>query len=99
MPDAVFDRAYEVRVVDLPQVKEIRVTYRYPKWTGLQTVSEEHGGDLRALEGTQATLSMRTLVTCGDEALAFAVEGLPVLVVGVPPAACEPPAACVPPAT
>jgi hypothetical protein len=50
---------YKVRVVDLPQVKEIDVTYNYPKWTGLKPVSEEHSGDLRALEGTDAKIEIQ----------------------------------------
>src|SRR5438270_744380 len=49
---------YKVRVVDLPAVKGIRVTYRYPKWTGMKAVTEEHSGDLRALEGTDAELEV-----------------------------------------
>lgn len=31
---------YTLRVLDLPSVKEIHVTYHYPKWTGLKPVSE-----------------------------------------------------------
>ena len=54
----VKSKQYTFRVVDLPAVKQIQVTYRYPKWTGLQEVSEEHGGDLRALEGTDADLTV-----------------------------------------
>src|ERR1035437_1876079 len=34
------------------------VTYHYPKWTGMQMVSEEQAGDLRALEGTDAELTV-----------------------------------------
>ncbi len=49
---------YKVRVVDLPSVKSIRVTYRYPKWTGMKPVMEEHSGDLRAIEGTDAALEV-----------------------------------------
>ncbi len=45
-------------MVDLPGVKQIRVTYRYPHWTGLQNVVDEHGGDLRAVEGTDADLEI-----------------------------------------
>jgi hypothetical protein len=52
-------RHYKVRVVDLPSVKQMRVTYHYPKWTGIQPVTEEHGGDLRAIEGTNAELTVR----------------------------------------
>jgi hypothetical protein len=50
---------YKVHVVDLPQVKEIGVTYNYPKWTGLKPVAEEHSGDLRALEGTDAKIEIQ----------------------------------------
>ena len=45
-------------VVDLPTVKQIQVTYHYPAWTGLKQVSEEHGGDLRAIEGTEAEIQV-----------------------------------------
>jgi Domain of unknown function (DUF4175) len=49
---------YKVRVVDLPSVKNIRVTYRYPQWTRMKTVVEEHSGDLRAIEGTDAQIEV-----------------------------------------
>jgi hypothetical protein len=49
---------YKVRVVDLPSVKEIHVTYHYPKWTGMKPVAEEHSGDLRAIEGTDAAIEV-----------------------------------------
>jgi hypothetical protein len=51
-------RHFNLRVVDLPAVKQIRVTYRFPSWTGLKSAVEEHGGDLRAVEGTQADLEV-----------------------------------------
>src|SRR5215469_398898 len=51
---------YKVRVVDLPAVKEIQVTYHYPAWTGMRPVTEEHSGDLRALEGTDAGIQIKT---------------------------------------
>ncbi|KAA6458355.1 DUF4175 family protein [Acidobacteria bacterium AB60] len=50
---------YRIRVVDLPSVKDIRVIYKYPAWTGLKTVTEEHSGDLRAIEGTQAQIELQ----------------------------------------
>jgi hypothetical protein len=49
---------YKVRVVDLPSVKGMRVTYQYPKWTGMKPVTEEHSGDLRAIEGTDAAVDI-----------------------------------------
>jgi hypothetical protein len=55
---ALHSRHFNIRVVDLPGVKQIRVTYRYPNWTGLQNVVDEHGGDLRAVEGTDADLEI-----------------------------------------
>ncbi len=49
---------FNLRVVDLATVKQIRVTYHFPAWTGLKNQVEEHGGDLRAVEGTQADLEV-----------------------------------------
>ena len=49
---------YKVHVVDLPSVKSIRVTYHYPRWTRMHAVTEEHAGDLRAIEGTDASVEI-----------------------------------------
>ncbi len=49
---------YKVRVVDLPSVKGISVTYHYPAWTGMKPTTEEHSGDLRAIEGTDAAIEV-----------------------------------------
>jgi hypothetical protein len=51
---------FHIRVTDLPAVKQIRVTYRFPAWTGISPSTEDHGGDLRALEGTDAELEITT---------------------------------------
>jgi hypothetical protein len=51
-------RNFKLAVVDLPHVKQIRVTYHFPAWTGLKNSVEEHGGDLRAIEGTVADLNV-----------------------------------------
>src|SRR5690349_7788981 len=53
-------RHFNLKVVDLPSVNQIRVTYKFPSWTGLKNQTEEHGGDLRAVEGTQAELEILT---------------------------------------
>ena len=53
-------RHFNIRVLDLPGVKNVRVTYRYPEWTRMQKVIEERGGDLRAVEGTEADLEVET---------------------------------------
>jgi hypothetical protein len=49
-----------VHVIDLPSVRDIRVTYRYPSWSGMKPVTEEHSGDLRAIEGTNALIEFET---------------------------------------
>ncbi|HTA43660.1 MAG TPA: hypothetical protein VK789_14500, partial [Bryobacteraceae bacterium] len=51
---------FNIRVTDLPSVKQIRVTYHYPAWTGMQPDVEERGGDLRAVLGTEAELEIST---------------------------------------
>ncbi|HTR48149.1 MAG TPA: hypothetical protein VMM16_12260 [Verrucomicrobiae bacterium] len=57
---AVRSRHFNLRVIDLPSVKQIRVTYRFPPWTGMRSAIDEHGGDLRAVEGTEANLEVLT---------------------------------------
>src|ERR1039457_2171695 len=52
--------SYKLNVVDLPSVKNIRVTYHFPAWTGMKDLVENPGGDLRAVEGTTAEVSIQT---------------------------------------
>jgi hypothetical protein len=51
---------YHLRVIDVPVVSAIRVRYHYPPWTRLPDALEPHGGDLRAVAGTQAELEIET---------------------------------------
>jgi hypothetical protein len=51
---------FHLRVADIPSVKQIRVTYQHPEWMHLADTVEEHGGDLRAVEGTEAQLEIVT---------------------------------------
>jgi hypothetical protein len=57
---SIRSRLFKIRVVDLPGVKAIRVTYKYPSWTGMKPAVVPHGGDLRAVQGTTAELQVRT---------------------------------------
>jgi hypothetical protein len=68
---------YKVRVVDLPSVKDIRVTYHYPQWTGMKTEIAEHSGDLRAIEGTDAQVEIQMDRPLKDGQLAL--DGAPAL--------------------
>ncbi len=51
---------YKLTVVDLPGVKKIKVTYHYPSWLGMRNEIEDPGGDLRAVQGTEAELELTT---------------------------------------
>jgi hypothetical protein len=57
---AMTSKHFNIRVSDLPAVKQIRVTYHFPAWTGMPPEVEERGGDLRAVIGTQAELEVST---------------------------------------
>ncbi|HEV2136102.1 MAG TPA: hypothetical protein VGR47_17825 [Terracidiphilus sp.] len=50
---------YKLHVIDLPSVKQVSVTYHYPAWTGMKSMTEEHSGDLRAIEGTDAAITIQ----------------------------------------
>ena len=62
---------YKLHTVDLPSVKNIKVTYNYPSWTGLPSVSEDPGGDLRAVEGTVAKVEIQTDKPLSDAQVVF----------------------------
>jgi len=56
----VHSSTYKLNVVDLPSVKNVKVTYHYPAWAGMKDVVENPGGDLRAVEGTTAEVAIAT---------------------------------------
>jgi hypothetical protein len=51
---------YHLKVIDLPGIKKLKVTYHFPAWTGMQDKVEDPGGDLRAVEGTDAEVAVQT---------------------------------------
>ncbi len=57
---AMASKHFNIKVTDLPSVKQIKVTYHYPTWTGMPAEIEERGGDLRAVSGTEAKLEVST---------------------------------------
>jgi hypothetical protein len=67
---------YKLHTVDLPGVKNISVTYNYPSWSGMASVTENPGGDLRAVEGTVAHLEIETDRPMSDGQIVFE-EGSP----------------------
>jgi len=57
---AVDSKHYTLRVIDLPAIKKMRVTYHFPSWAGMKDLVEDPGGDLRAVEGTEAEVAVQT---------------------------------------
>jgi len=57
---AVRSPTFTLNVKDLPAVTKLRVTYHYPSWTGLADRLEDPGGDLRAVEGSEAEIAVET---------------------------------------
>lgn len=51
-------KPHTLSVIDLPGIKNFKVTYHYPSWSGLKDATEDPGGDLRAVEGTVAELTV-----------------------------------------
>ena len=51
---------FEVDVVAMPVVKNLKLTYHYPKWTGMKDVIEDPGGDIIAVKGTEVEIQVET---------------------------------------
>lgn len=49
---------HSVAVIDLPRVEQIRLTYRYPDWTGLPTRTDTTSRDIRAVAETHVKLEV-----------------------------------------
>jgi len=67
----VRSKQYRLNVVDLPGIKRLKVTYHFPAWTGTKDKVEDPGGDLRAVEGTDAELEIETDRPLPNGALLF----------------------------
>ena len=50
--DNVRSPSYSVRVVDLPQIENLALTYTFPEWTGLEPEVHDPGGVLHAIKNT-----------------------------------------------
>ena len=67
----VRSKQYRLKVIDLPGIKKLKVTYRFPSWTGMKDKVEDPGGDLRAVEGTDADVAVETDRPLANGALLF----------------------------
>ncbi len=53
-------REFEVDVVEMPIVENIRLEYQYPAWSGLDPVVQDPGGDIAAVPGTRVSIILTT---------------------------------------
>ena len=74
--------AFDVKVVDLPNVENFRLTYRYPEWTRRPPETMDPGGDIRTIADTQIELEVITdkplaavELVLNDENMPLATEG------------------------
>ena len=58
--DRAKSRHFTLHVKDLPTVKRVRVALKYPAGLGLQNAVFDPGGDIRAVNGTEAEVSILT---------------------------------------
>ncbi len=58
--DRARSRHFTINVKDLPNVKRVRVALKYPAGLGLRNVMLDPGGDIRAVNGTEAEISVLT---------------------------------------
>ncbi len=58
--DNAQSKRYTLGVKDLPGVKRVRVALHFPSNLGLKDVVEDPGGDIRAVQGSQADISVLT---------------------------------------
>src|SRR5579864_3119098 len=56
----VRSKTFRLDVIDLAAITKLKVTYHYPAWLHLADVTEDPGGDLRAVAGTVAELTIHT---------------------------------------
>jgi hypothetical protein len=58
--DAAQSKHFMISVKDLPGVKRVRVALHFPSGLGLRDVVQDPGGDVRAVQGSQADISVLT---------------------------------------
>ncbi len=56
----VRSKTFKLDVIDMPAIRKIKVTYHYPAWLHLPDATEDPGGDLRAVAGTIAEVTIET---------------------------------------
>ncbi|MDE0360100.1 MAG: hypothetical protein OXI74_02920, partial [Rhodospirillaceae bacterium] len=65
----VHSEEFQVDVVDLPRVRNVALTYHYPRWTQLETETEDPGDDISAVAGTRVEVEVTTDQPLGEAEL------------------------------
>ena len=65
----VHSEEFQVEVVDLPRVRNVALTYHYPRWTQLETETEDPGDDISAVAGTRVEVEVTTDQPLGEAEL------------------------------
>ncbi|HEY0684357.1 MAG TPA: hypothetical protein VGD45_18625 [Steroidobacter sp.] len=56
--DGIRSGEHSIGVVDLPRIERVRLTYSYPEWTGLDSLTDEESRDIRAVAGTDVKVEV-----------------------------------------
>ncbi len=67
----VRSQIYTLKVVDIPRVEKINLTYHFPAYTGMQPQTVENDGDISALKGTKVDLRIHVSRTARLARLLF----------------------------
>jgi hypothetical protein len=51
---------FNIQVVDLPDIENLKLTYHYPEWSSRSPDTFEPGGDISAIDGTSIALEVTT---------------------------------------
>ena len=51
---------FAIDVVSMPVIKNLKLTYHYPSWTGMKDVIEDPGGDINAVQGAEIEVEIET---------------------------------------
>ena len=71
--DGIRSTEHNIGVVDLPRIQKVRLTYAYPEWTGLESLTDEESRDIRAVAGTD--VKVEVFADAPLEAPALIVDG------------------------
>ena len=71
-------REFQVEVVAMPNVENIRLEFEYPSWSGLEPTVQDPGGDIMAVPGTRVAVVLSTDKELRNGLLVVGEDELPV---------------------